>query len=55
MSRMSDLHLDICEAIEDVLCDELCLEKCQRTYEIASKIFETILNKESDLGLGGSL
>ena len=43
---MSDQHIDICEAIEDVMCKELCMEKCQRTYEISAMIFETVKNKE---------
>ena len=39
---MSDLHIEICESIENVMCQELCMEKCEKTYEIAVRIFETI-------------
>ena len=39
---MSDLHIEICEDIEDVMCEELCMEKCEKTYEIALRIFEIV-------------
>lgn len=42
---MSDLHIEICESIEDVMCEELCMEKCEKTYEIAVRIFETVNEK----------
>lgn len=48
---MSDLHIEICTEIEDVICKELDLEKCQRTYEIASLIFDVMNEKLEGLDL----
>lgn len=45
MSSLGDLHIGICEEIEDVICKELDMEKCQRTYEIASLIFDSMIEK----------
>lgn len=45
MSSLSDLHIEICEEIEDALCKELNMEKCQRTYEIATLIFNSMIEK----------
>jgi len=39
---MSDVHIDICEAIESTLCDGLGIEKDQHTYEVAVSIFDTV-------------
>lgn len=44
MVRMKDLHQCICEALETKLCDELSMEKCQRTYELASDLLETMVS-----------
>lgn len=45
MSSLGDLHIEICEEIEDALCKELDMEKCQRTYEIATLIFDSMIEK----------
>ena len=42
---MSDLHIEICETIESTMCEELCMEKCERTYEVATDIFKAIVDK----------
>lgn len=39
---MSDVHIDICEAIENTLCNSLGIEKDQHTYEAAVDIFDTV-------------
>lgn len=51
MSRMSDLHIDICEEIEKVMCEELSMEQSQRTYEIATMIFDAVNKKLTSLNL----
>lgn len=35
---MSDLHIDICEMVEDIMCKELDLIKCPQTYDAAVEI-----------------
>lgn len=44
---MSDIHIMFCEAIEKTMCEELCMKPCERTYEIAAKILETISEMEA--------
>ena len=45
---MSDLHMEICTAIEEKMCEELCIEPCERTYEIACGIFEEVGRVEAE-------
>lgn len=40
---MSDLQIDICEAIEKVLCEKLDMPSCEGTYEIAVDIFNAVI------------
>lgn len=49
---MSDLHIEICEAVEKILCEELSMESCERTYEIAAQIVEAVFEKEDQLKRG---
>lgn len=51
MSSMSDLHQDICTAIEEVMCEALNMEPCERTYEIAVDILEAIGTVEAEYGI----
>jgi len=41
---MSDLQIDICEAIEKVLCEKLDMPSCEGTYEIAVDIFNAAIH-----------
>ena len=43
MGIMKEINMEICEEIEDKLCEELGIEKCQRTYELASKLFDAMV------------
>ena len=49
MGAISDMHIGICEEIENVMCEELGMEKCQRTYELAVLIFDSILKMTEGL------
>ena len=49
---MSDLHIEICESVEKILCEELSMESCERTYEIAAQIVEAVFEKEDQLKRG---
>ena len=51
MASMSDLHMDICTAIEKKMCEELNMEPCERTYEIAVDILEEIGKVEAKFGI----
>lgn len=55
MGAMSDLHIDICGEIEDVMCKELSIEKCQRTYEIATLIFDAMTKKIGELEINSNV
>ena len=43
MSKTSDLHAKVSMDIEKKLCEELCMEPCQRTYEIATNLLAVVL------------
>lgn len=45
MGAMSDLQLELVETIEDILCEKLCMFKCQMTYEVSLDIFRSIVKK----------
>ena len=55
MGAMSDLHIDICGEIEDVMCKELDMEHCQRTYEIATLIFDAMTKKMDELKINSDV
>lgn len=44
MGIMKSLNQCICEAIENQLCEELSMEKCEKTYELASDILDTMVD-----------
>ena len=45
---MSDLHIEICEAIEDYICEKFGLAECENTYEMAAEIFEIVCKVQND-------
>ena len=42
MGRMSDLHIEMCEKVEKIMCDRLCMTPCEHTYELAADIVEAV-------------
>lgn len=44
MSSMKDILITCSETVEDRLCEELCMAKCQRTYELAAQIVQLVLS-----------
>ena len=45
MGAMSETMISVVEAIENTLCEDLCMSKCQRTYEVALDIFNTVVER----------
>lgn len=45
MGAMSETMIDVVEAIEKTLCEDLCMSECQRTYEVALDIFNTVVER----------
>lgn len=45
MGAMNESMIEIVEAIENTLCEDLCMPKCQRTYEVSSDIFMEIVKR----------
>lgn len=44
MARMKELNQCICEALEDKICEELSMEKCQKTYELAEDLLNVMVD-----------
>ena len=45
MGAMSEIMIGVVDAIEKTLCEDLCMSKCQRTYEVALDIFNTVVER----------
>ena len=42
MGRMNELHMEMCENVEKIMCDRLCMVPCEATYELAADIIEAV-------------
>lgn len=46
----NDQHISVCEKIENLICEEFNMIKCQHTYEIASKVFDCAVGRDLKTG-----